>query len=83
VTADTDVLLALYSTLKLLVNEIWSLERFGNDRLAKYLRLLFQAVLPLDGPAALQIIDQAREIVRQSAEVRTSGEPAASARFSQ
>jgi hypothetical protein len=60
---------ALYSTLKLLVNEIWNCEGFGADRLAKYYRLLLQAVLPLDGTAAIQIVDQACELARQSQKV--------------
>lgn len=51
--------LALYSTMRKLVNEIWVLESFDALKLAKYTRCLFQAMLPLDDGLAMRLLDEA------------------------
>ncbi|KAH7250591.1 meiosis protein SPO22/ZIP4 like-domain-containing protein [Fusarium solani] len=55
----------VYTNLRLIINEIFALEQFDNQRLAKYLRCMFQAVLPLDDSLALQVVEQALEIARE------------------
>lgn len=59
----------LYATLRLIINEIFELEDFDIQKLAKYLRCMFQAILPLDDSLALQVIDQALQIAREGGQV--------------
>jgi hypothetical protein len=42
----------------------------GVDKVAKYIRCLFQMVLPLDGDMGFQLADEALQLVRQSVTVR-------------
>ncbi|EEY19690.1 conserved hypothetical protein [Verticillium alfalfae VaMs.102] len=58
----------LYSALRQIINEIWNLERFDPARLAKYIRCLFQAVLPLESELGRQILQEAISKARASAE---------------
>ncbi|KAG7115783.1 hypothetical protein HYQ44_007525 [Verticillium longisporum] len=58
----------LYSALRQIINEIWNLERFDPARLAKYMRCLFQAVLPLESELGRQILQEAISKARASAE---------------
>ncbi|KAH6699139.1 hypothetical protein EV126DRAFT_342799 [Verticillium dahliae] len=58
----------LYSALRQIINEIWNLERFDPTRLAKYMRCLFQAVLPLESELGRQILQEAISKARASAE---------------
>ncbi|KAI5458131.1 meiosis protein SPO22/ZIP4 like-domain-containing protein [Mariannaea sp. PMI_226] len=55
----------LYATMRLIINEIFELEDFDILRLAKYLRCLFQATLPLDDEVALQVVEQTLQIARE------------------
>ncbi|CCF34294.1 hypothetical protein CH063_06320, partial [Colletotrichum higginsianum] len=50
-----------------IVNEIWELEKMKGDRLAKYIRCMFQAVLPLDAALGQRLMKQAIEVARDSA----------------
>lgn len=61
--------LALFSTMRLIINEIFELEEFDYEKLAKYIRCMFQAILGLDDTAALQLVDQAIQIAREGKEV--------------
>ncbi|KAL7962386.1 meiosis protein SPO22/ZIP4 like domain-containing protein [Trichoderma compactum] len=59
---------ALFSTMRLIINEIFELEKFDYEKLAKYIRCMFQAILGLDDTAALQLVDQAIQIAREGKE---------------
>lgn len=59
----------LFATLHLIVNEIFALEQFDSDKLAKYIRCIFQAILPLDDALAMQLLDQALQIAREGKQV--------------
>ncbi|GKT44533.1 uncharacterized protein ColSpa_04714 [Colletotrichum spaethianum] len=56
----------LYSTLGVIVNEIWELERIKGDRLAKYIRCMFHAVLPLDAALGQRLMKQAVDVARDA-----------------
>jgi hypothetical protein len=58
--------------MRLIVNEIFSLEEFDNQRLAKYMRCMFQAILPLDDNLAFQVVEQAVQIAREGSQVSGS-----------
>lgn len=57
----------MYTTLRLIINQIFKMENFDGRKLAKYIRCLFQATLPLDDSLALQLLTEALDIARQSA----------------
>lgn len=59
----------IYSTMQLIINEIFALEEFDNQKLAKYLRCMFQAILPLDDSLALRVVDQAIQIANEGNQV--------------
>jgi hypothetical protein len=63
--------LALTTTLKAIINEIHSLEQFDAARLCKYLRVIFQATLPLNDTVALEIVNQIAELAHDSRRVDT------------
>ncbi|PHH79634.1 hypothetical protein CDD80_4239 [Ophiocordyceps camponoti-rufipedis] len=52
--------------MRLIINALFALEPFDCTRLAKYLRCLLQAILPLDDALALQIADEALRIAHES-----------------
>ncbi|KAF5973420.1 transcription factor [Fusarium bulbicola] len=60
----------VYGTMRLIINEIFSLEQFDNQQLAKYMRCMFQAILPLDDNLAFQVVEQAVQIAREGSQVR-------------
>ena len=55
--------------MRLIINEIFTLEEFDHQRLAKYIRCMFQAILPLDDNLALQVVEQALQIAREGSQV--------------
>ncbi|KAL7624282.1 sporulation-specific protein 22 [Parahypoxylon ruwenzoriense] len=57
----------LYSTLRKIVNHIFSLERFDNEKLAKYLRCLLKATFALEPDFPLKIIEDICRLVKQCA----------------
>lgn len=59
----------LHRILKLIINEIWKLEHFDQHKLAKYMRCLFQAVLPHGDDLALEVLDNVLGVAKDSAEV--------------
>ncbi|KAH8714206.1 meiosis protein SPO22/ZIP4 like-domain-containing protein [Ilyonectria robusta] len=60
----------LYATMRAIINQIFELEDFDNQRLAKYVRCMFQAILPLDDSLALQVVDQALQIAREGSQMQ-------------
>ncbi|EGR47977.1 uncharacterized protein TRIREDRAFT_62938, partial [Trichoderma reesei QM6a] len=62
---------ALFSTMRLIINEMFELQHFDYEKLAKYIRCMFQAILGLDDDAALQLVDQAIQIAREGKETGT------------
>ncbi|KAL2755292.1 hypothetical protein ACRALDRAFT_2105736, partial [Sodiomyces alcalophilus JCM 7366] len=62
----------LYPHMRRVINQIWNLERFDCGRLAKYIRCLFQAVLPLEDHLGKQLLQEAIDKVKISAK---SGSP--------
>lgn len=62
-------ILVLFTTLRLIINQIHAIAPFNSTRLSKYIRCLFQAILPLDVPLALQLIDQAIKIAHDGCDV--------------
>ncbi|KND94187.1 hypothetical protein TOPH_00844, partial [Tolypocladium ophioglossoides CBS 100239] len=59
----------VYATMRLIINEIFELEDFDNEKLARYIRCMFQAILLLDDTLALQLVDQALQITREGHQV--------------
>ncbi|KAF5027780.1 hypothetical protein F66182_111 [Fusarium sp. NRRL 66182] len=57
-------------TMRLIINEIFSLEQFDNQRLANYMRCMFQAILPLDDSLALQVVEQAVQIAHEGCQMQ-------------
>ncbi|PTB63793.1 SPO22-domain-containing protein [Trichoderma citrinoviride] len=62
---------ALFSTMRLIINEMYELKQFDYEKLAKYIRCMFQAILGLDDTCALQLVDQAIQIAREGNETGT------------
>lgn len=58
--------------MRLIINEIFSLEQFDNQQLAKYMRCMFQAILPLNDSLAFQVVEQAVQIAREGSQVSGS-----------
>lgn len=61
--------------MRLIINEIFDIENFDSAKLAKYIRCMFQAVLPLDDGLALQLLGQALQIAREGRQVRLHAPP--------
>lgn len=64
--------LVMYSTMQLIINEVFELEKFDYEKLMKYIRCMFQVILGTDDTSALQLIDQALQVAVKSNEVRFS-----------
>lgn len=62
----------MFSTMQLIINEIFELEKFDYEKLMKYIRCMFQVILGTDDISALQLIDQALQIAGEANEVRFS-----------
>ncbi|KAI0539329.1 meiosis protein SPO22/ZIP4 like-domain-containing protein [Xylaria digitata] len=57
----------LYQILRELVNQIWNLEHFGDEKLAKYLRCLLKATLPMEHHIPLNLMEEISTMVKESA----------------
>ncbi|KAI0843290.1 meiosis protein SPO22/ZIP4 like-domain-containing protein [Hypoxylon sp. FL0890] len=55
----------LYSTLRKIINQIFSLEQFDNEKLAKYLRCLLKVTLVLEPEFPLKIMEDICRLVKQ------------------
>ncbi|RSL67820.1 hypothetical protein CEP53_002853 [Fusarium sp. AF-6] len=62
--------IVVYTNMRLIINEIFALEQFDTQRLAKYIRCMFQAVLPLDDTLALQVVEQALQIACECSQMQ-------------
>lgn len=62
-------LLVMFSTMRLIINEIFVLAEFDNEKLSKYIRCVYQVILPLDDDLALQLLDEALRLSREGAQV--------------
>ncbi|KAF5618944.1 transcription factor [Fusarium sp. NRRL 52700] len=60
----------VYGTMRLIINEVFSLEQFDNQQLAKYMRCMFQAILPLNDNLAFQVVEQAVQIAREGSQMQ-------------
>ncbi|CAI6098659.1 unnamed protein product [Clonostachys chloroleuca] len=65
----------MFSTMRLIVNGIFVLEDFDTQRLGKYLRCIFQVILPLDDTLALQLLGETSYIAREGSQVGSSLPP--------
>lgn len=65
-----------FTTMRFIVNQIFKTEQFDSDKLARYIRCIFQAALPLDDAVAMQVLDQAVDVSRQCAQVSRPFPPA-------
>lgn len=64
--------LVMFSTMQLIINEIFELEKFDYEKLMKYIRCMFQVIMGTDDNSALQLIDQALQIAGEANQVRFS-----------
>ncbi|KAI8955904.1 meiosis protein SPO22/ZIP4 like-domain-containing protein [Xylaria longipes] len=48
----------LYQTMRELINQIWTFENFGNEKLAKYMRCLLKAALPMEHKIPLNLMEE-------------------------
>ncbi|KAI1139503.1 SPO22-domain-containing protein [Hypoxylon sp. FL0543] len=58
----------LYSTLRKIINQIFSLEQFDNEKLAKYLRCLLKVTLGSEPEFPLKIMEDICRLVKQCAD---------------
>ncbi|SPO03319.1 uncharacterized protein DNG_06001 [Cephalotrichum gorgonifer] len=57
----------MFSTMRGIINRLSSIESMGAEDMARYIRCLFQVVLPLEGGMAFQLVADALQLVRESA----------------
>ncbi|KAJ2995371.1 hypothetical protein NUW58_g1292 [Xylaria curta] len=60
--------LTLYQTMRELINEIWTLENFDNEKLARYMRCLLKVTLPMEHKIPLNVIGEISAMVKQLAQ---------------
>lgn len=59
----------LYQSLRELINQIWALEHFGNEKLSKYMRCLLKVTLPMQSEISLGLIGEISRMVTELAGV--------------
>ncbi|PTB40057.1 hypothetical protein M441DRAFT_459152 [Trichoderma asperellum CBS 433.97] len=59
----------MFSTMRLIINEIFELEKFDYEKLMKYIRCMFQVILGTDDISALQLLEQALQIASEANEI--------------
>ncbi|KAI1128228.1 meiosis protein SPO22/ZIP4 like-domain-containing protein [Nemania abortiva] len=57
----------LYQTMRELINQIWSLENFGKEKLAKYMRCLLKITLPMEHQLPFNLIEEISTMIKQLA----------------
>ncbi|KAF4459421.1 transcription factor [Fusarium albosuccineum] len=62
----------MYTAMRLIINEIFALEQFDSRQLGKYMRCVFQAILPLDDNLALQVVQQALQVAQEGRQMQKS-----------
>lgn len=58
--------------MSIIIDEIFELEHFDAEKLAKYIRCMLQAILPLDDTLGIQLLGQALRIARRGQEVKNN-----------
>lgn len=59
----------MFSAMRGIINRLAGLEDLGLENVARYIRCLFQMVLPLEGGMAFQLADEALQLAREAAGV--------------
>ncbi|KAI0799498.1 meiosis protein SPO22/ZIP4 like-domain-containing protein [Xylaria sp. FL0064] len=57
----------LYQTMRELINQIWGLEHFGDEKLAKYMRCLLKITLTMEHNIPLNLIGEISNMVKELA----------------
>ncbi|RYP34710.1 hypothetical protein DL767_004156 [Monosporascus sp. MG133] len=65
----------LYSTLRIIVNQIWALELFDHAKTAKYMRCLVQATLSGPPETSLNVMEEICSAVKQEADAQATFPP--------
>ncbi|KAI0402376.1 meiosis protein SPO22/ZIP4 like-domain-containing protein [Xylaria palmicola] len=65
----------LYQTMRELINQIWTLENFGVEKLAKYMRCLLKVTLPMEHKISLNLTGEISSIVKELATSQKSFPP--------
>ncbi|RYP22519.1 hypothetical protein DL765_001577 [Monosporascus sp. GIB2] len=65
----------LYSTLRIIVNQIWALEVFDHAKTAKYMRCLLQATLSGPPEMSLNVMEEICSAVKQEADAQVTFPP--------
>jgi len=60
---------AMFSTMRLIINELWELEGFGAAKLAKFQRCLFQVTLARDANLAFPLLEEACKTAEEARDV--------------
>ncbi|KAI0101809.1 meiosis protein SPO22/ZIP4 like-domain-containing protein [Nemania sp. FL0031] len=55
----------LYQTMRELVNQIWALENFGKEKLAKYMCCLLKVTLPMEQNLPLSLIEEISTMIKE------------------
>ena len=55
-----------------IVNQIWKLERFGDKKLAQYMRCLLKVTLPMEHQIPLNLMTEISAMVKELASVSPS-----------
>lgn len=55
--------------MRAIINELWGLDNMDLERVAKYIRCLFQMILPLECGMAFQLAGEALQLAREAASV--------------
>ncbi|KAK7977888.1 hypothetical protein PG996_003939 [Apiospora saccharicola] len=64
-----------HSTLRVLINEIWRLEGFDIEKLAKYMRCLVQVTLPSKSEMSANVVEDVCRYVKEAASTKTPFPP--------
>ncbi|KAK6447658.1 hypothetical protein FP744_10003908 [Trichoderma asperellum] len=59
----------MFSTMRLIINEIFELEKFDYEKLMKYIRCMFQVIMGTDDASAFQLLEQALQIASEANEI--------------
>ncbi|KAL7926473.1 meiosis protein SPO22/ZIP4 like domain-containing protein [Trichoderma austrokoningii] len=59
----------MFSTMQLIIDEIFELQKFDYEKLMKYIRCMFQVILGTNDVSALQLVDQALQIAGEANQI--------------
>lgn len=63
------IFLVKIATLKIVVNEVWSIDTIDTKKLSRYLRILFQLSLNTKDSVAEELLDQVASLAHDAGEV--------------